>query len=172
MSPVVLLADDDENFALLVQHAFAKAWPTARLQCVNDGKEAIQYLLGHEQYANREQFPFPSLMLLDLNMPRVNGFEVLEWKAVQLLWIPAPHYAGVDKTANQSDATTHRSASCRLWRPHLGHRTRKKFRNRAKCSATHSRKSCHNSRKLQREYHVSRVASNCTGGSRLSSCGD
>lgn len=80
MVRVVLLVDDDADFTLLVENAFAKAWPDAHLQCVSDGDEAIQYLLGHDRYSNREQFPIPSLMLLDLKMPRVNGFEVLEWK--------------------------------------------------------------------------------------------
>lgn len=77
---VILLVDDDADFTLLVQNAFAKAWPTAALRCLRDGAEAIQYLLGHDQFSDREQFPMPSLMLLDLKMPRVNGFEVLEWK--------------------------------------------------------------------------------------------
>lgn len=80
MGPVVLLVDDDANFATLVKLAFTTAWPDAVLQIVGDGKDAIQYLLGYEQYADRQQFPVPSLMLLDLNMPRIDGFQVLAWK--------------------------------------------------------------------------------------------
>jgi CheY-like chemotaxis protein len=80
MSSVVLLVDDDENFALLVRQAFLKAWPDASLQTVNDGKCAIEYLLGDSSYADRRRFPVPSLILLDLNMPRVDGFQVLSWK--------------------------------------------------------------------------------------------
>lgn len=59
---------------------FTKSWPDASLRCVGDGGEAIQYLLGHGRYSDRKEFPMPSLMLLDLKMPRVSGFEVLEWK--------------------------------------------------------------------------------------------
>jgi|SRR6185437_4471303 len=80
MSPVVLLVDDDVNFAMLVTQAFSKAWPEVRLHTVNDGESAIQYLVGEGQYADRRQFFAPSLMLLDLNMPRVDGFQVLSWK--------------------------------------------------------------------------------------------
>jgi CheY-like chemotaxis protein len=80
MARAILLVDDDPDFTLLVKNAFVKSWPAVSLYCVNDGDQAIRYLLGSDRYSNREQFPMPSLMLLDLKMPRVGGFEVLEWK--------------------------------------------------------------------------------------------
>jgi CheY-like chemotaxis protein len=80
MASVVLLVDDDLNFATLVRHAFLKAWPDAVLQTLDSGENAIQYLLGENHYANREEFPSPSLVLLDLNMPGIDGFRVLGWK--------------------------------------------------------------------------------------------
>jgi len=50
-----------------------------RLKVVNDGNEAIQYLEGAGQYGDREQYPVPNVILLDLKMPRITGFEFLEW---------------------------------------------------------------------------------------------
>ena len=75
----ILSADDDDNDVLLLKMAFAKAGLAEQLRRVKDGAEAIQYLNGDGIYADRESFPFPSLLLLDLKMPYKNGFEVLTW---------------------------------------------------------------------------------------------
>ena len=75
----ILLADDDDNDVMLLRMAFAKLRPALNLQRVQDGVEAIQYLDGEGIYADRERYPLPSLLLLDLKMPRRNGFEVLAW---------------------------------------------------------------------------------------------
>jgi CheY-like chemotaxis protein len=76
---VILLAEDSEDDVLLIKHAFAKANILNPLFVVRDGEEAILYLKGEGKFGNREEFPLPDLFLLDLQMPRINGFEVLKW---------------------------------------------------------------------------------------------
>jgi CheY-like chemotaxis protein len=76
---LILIAEDNEDEILLVRLAFHKAKVANPLHFVRDGLEAISYLAGADQYSNRAEYPLPSLFLLDLKMPRVDGFEVLEW---------------------------------------------------------------------------------------------
>src|SRR5215475_14082938 len=76
---VVLIVDDDENDVLLMQRAFEKARVFAKVMVVRNGQEAIGYLSGEGVYSDRRLYPSPTLMLLDLKMPLVDGFEVLAW---------------------------------------------------------------------------------------------
>jgi PAS domain S-box-containing protein len=76
---IVLAADDDENAHVLLKHAFTKAGVEAALIQVKDGTEVIQYLSGEGEYADRNVFPMPDLLLLDLKMPKVSGLGVLEY---------------------------------------------------------------------------------------------
>jgi len=76
---VVLIVDDDSDDIELMRLAFEKAKARCGLMSASDGAEAIKYLSGEGQYSDRGLYPMPLLVLLDLNMPRVNGFEVLEW---------------------------------------------------------------------------------------------
>ena len=75
----ILLAEDDPNDVLLIERAFHKAGLRNSLKTVSDGSKAIEYLSGRGVYADRERFPQPFLLLLDLKMPRTDGFEVLKW---------------------------------------------------------------------------------------------
>ena len=79
MQGVILLAEDREDEVTLIRRAFAKANFLNPLQVVSNGEESIAYLQGEGKYANRAEYPLPSLLLLDLKMPRKDGFEVLEW---------------------------------------------------------------------------------------------
>lgn len=76
---IILLVEDDQNDVLLLQRAFQKAGFKNALKVVRDGEQAIGYLSGRGIYANRERFPLPFLVLLDLRMPGMDGFEVLQW---------------------------------------------------------------------------------------------
>src|SRR5437899_7130013 len=75
----VLIAEDDPSDVFLLQRAFNASGVPATLHFVRDGQEAIDYLGGEAKFADRGAYPLPDLMLLDLKMPRLNGFDVLEW---------------------------------------------------------------------------------------------
>src|SRR5512140_200503 len=75
----ILHVEDDPNDALLFQHACRKAGVSFDLRAVNDGDEAIAYLRGNADFCDRNKHPMPQLVLLDLKMPRLSGFDVLSW---------------------------------------------------------------------------------------------
>lgn len=86
--PTVLHVEDDANDVLLMQHACHKIGDGVTLQSVLDGDEAIAYLAGAGKYSDRTLYPTPELVLLDLKMPRVNGFEVLAWIRREMVGLP------------------------------------------------------------------------------------
>jgi CheY-like chemotaxis protein len=75
----ILIADDNDDDAFLMENLFRKLRIPNPLHRVVDGEEAIAYFEGAGEYADRYRFPLPVIVLLDLNMPRRNGFEVLSW---------------------------------------------------------------------------------------------
>src|SRR5512138_1243862 len=75
----ILLVDDSADDLVLVQAAFQNAKVTNPIQEARNGSEAIAYLQGDPPFDDRTKFPLPAVMLLDLNMPMGNGFQVLEW---------------------------------------------------------------------------------------------
>jgi CheY-like chemotaxis protein len=79
----VLYAEDEDNDAFLMQRAFAKAGVTNPLRVVVDGAAAIRYLAGTDEFSDRVRNPSPCLLLLDLNLPRQSGLEVLQWARAQ-----------------------------------------------------------------------------------------
>jgi CheY-like chemotaxis protein len=79
----VLLVDDNPDDVLLMRRAFSATSVSAPLMVVNGGEAAINYLSGSAPYADRVVHPLPLLMLLDLKMPKVSGFDVLKWLRAQ-----------------------------------------------------------------------------------------
>jgi len=80
--PVLLIEDDASDFRL-VQRAFAKLKPSVSMIRLTHGDEAVAYLAGEAPYENRALHPIPSVILLDIKLPRRSGFEVLEWIRTQ-----------------------------------------------------------------------------------------
>src|SRR5437588_8589697 len=75
----ILLAEDDKNDIFLMRRAFDSAGFLNPLFVVHDGQEAIHYMEGAGQFVQREKYPLPGLLLLDLKMPLMDGFDVLAW---------------------------------------------------------------------------------------------
>lgn len=76
---VILVAEDDRDQVLLIQRAFRKANLVNPPVVVRDGEETIRYLEGREEFGDRRRHPLPTLLLLDLKMPKKTGLEVLDW---------------------------------------------------------------------------------------------
>jgi len=77
---VLLVAEDDENDALLLERALRRADSSFHLVRVADGEQLVGYLQGDTPYHDRSAHPEPHLVLLDLKMPRMDGFDVLRWR--------------------------------------------------------------------------------------------
>lgn len=73
----ILMADDDEDDRLLTREAMAEGRVLNRLEFVENGAELMDYLNGSGKYTDRDQYPMPGLILLDLNMPKMDGREAL-----------------------------------------------------------------------------------------------
>jgi CheY-like chemotaxis protein len=102
----ILLAEDREDDVLLIQRAFKKAGFPGRLMVVQNGDEAVRYLSGVGKFSARNLFPFPTLLLLDLKLPLIDGFEVLRWIRARpdLKELPVIVLSSADRIRDVNDA--------------------------------------------------------------------
>ncbi len=75
----ILIAEDEEDYVLLLKRAFAEAKIPNPIFSVSTGKETIAYLKGEAPFSNRDEYPLPDLLLLDLKLPGFSGMEILRW---------------------------------------------------------------------------------------------
>lgn len=76
---LILVVEDDPNDVFLIRRAFTRTKLESELEVVKNADEAMNYLTGAGKYSDREQYPLPVVMLLDLKLPGKSGFEVLWW---------------------------------------------------------------------------------------------
>jgi DNA-binding NarL/FixJ family response regulator len=82
----VLIADDYEADRFFLKEIIRRHAPLLEVVGeVQDGDEVIAYLWGYGQYADREKYPVPELLIMDIRMPRMTGIQVLEWMQTQML---------------------------------------------------------------------------------------
>src|SRR3954469_868224 len=78
-SEMILIAEDNPDDVLLLKHALKRTGIGSAIHVCRDGEEAKEYLQGAGDYADREKYPFPQLLMTDIKMPRCSGLELLEW---------------------------------------------------------------------------------------------
>lgn len=87
----ILLIEDDCDQQFLATHALRKAASErVSINVTTTGNEAIAYMIGEGKFADRERFPFPTIVITDLNMHDGDGFEVLEFMRVNPAWCIVP----------------------------------------------------------------------------------
>lgn len=76
---IILLVEDEENDVYFMERATAETGGGHQIHPVRDGREALSYLCGEGEFEDRVKFPLPNVIITDLKMPFMGGFELLKW---------------------------------------------------------------------------------------------
>jgi CheY-like chemotaxis protein len=118
----ILYVEDEETDVLLMRLALKRSGLPNPLRVAVNGLEAINYLTGVGSFADRSQHPLPCLVLLDLNMPIMNGFEVLAWirKQPQFTDLPVIVYTSSGGVNDRARATEFHATDYAVKKSHVG----------------------------------------------------
>ncbi len=86
----ILVVEDDANDQVLIERGFRAVGVVGPIHVVRDGAEAIAYMMGEEKFADREKFAYPTFIMTDLKMPKIDGFGVLEFLKGNPEWAIIP----------------------------------------------------------------------------------
>jgi CheY-like chemotaxis protein len=104
----ILQVEDDENDVLFLRGAMKRACAEISLQTAVDGEQAIGYLSGSGRYADRQAYPLPALVLLDLHLPKIPGHDVLKWIREQPVFQTLPVVILTSSEADSDIETAYR----------------------------------------------------------------
>jgi CheY-like chemotaxis protein len=106
---IVLYVEDEETDTIFMRMAFERAGLGDSLKVIADGRQAIAYLAGEGVYKDRIQYPMPAVVVLDLNLPIVPGFGVLDWIREQgaLRNLPVIIFSSSDFDEDRANARVH-----------------------------------------------------------------
>ena len=110
-NPTILVVDDDAADQFLVQEAMRTANLHYSLRLVSDGEEAIEYLYHRGRYVEIRKAPRPDLILLDLNMPRLNGRQVARAIKSDSTSAPSPSSSSPPAASTRTSKDSTRQAS-------------------------------------------------------------
>ena len=99
-SAVVLIADDSEADRFFLLRAFVASGVKNPMHMLSSGAEVLEYFMGHGKFQNRALYPMPRIVILDLQMPPPNGFEILRWHQARpdlgsILWVAMSQFNSV-----------------------------------------------------------------------------
>jgi CheY-like chemotaxis protein len=104
----VLLVEDDPGDIFIMERAWNKAQFLSVLHVVRDGQQAVDYISGKGQFADRNQHPLPCLILLDIKLPYLSGLHVVKWLRS---YTPCATLPAVFLTSSNADMDIHQAYS-------------------------------------------------------------